>query len=50
MEGPCRVRVSGPVDVLVAGEKLDVDRPEPDVIAFEATSGQTYEIVPSTWS
>ncbi|MGH3487873.1 MAG: glycoside hydrolase family 95-like protein [Actinopolymorphaceae bacterium] len=40
------VRTSHPVDVVVAGRPVDVDRPEPGVAVFDTRPGSTYLLRP----
>ncbi|MEQ7127756.1 glycoside hydrolase N-terminal domain-containing protein [Actinopolymorpha sp. B11F2] len=40
------VRTSHPVDVVAAGQQVEVERPEPGVAVFETRIGQTYLLIP----
>ena len=45
--GPCRLRTREAVEVLAGGKSVNVRRPEPTVIVFQAQRGQQYELKPS---
>jgi alpha-L-fucosidase 2 len=45
--GTCRVRTATPVAVRAGAAELAVARPEREVVAFECTAGEQYELVPS---
>jgi alpha-L-fucosidase 2 len=44
--GLCQVRTQAPLDVSMDGTAIVVERPEPDVVVFEATAGARYELMP----
>jgi alpha-L-fucosidase 2 len=45
--GTCRVRTSMPVHIAVKGALIAVARPEPEIVTFECTAGERYELMPS---
>jgi alpha-L-fucosidase 2 len=46
--GTCRVRTSTPVIVMAGAAMIQVAQPEPEVVTFECTAGERYELMPST--
>jgi len=46
--GTCRVRTTAPVSVMAGAAAIAVARPEPDVVTFECTAGERYDLMPST--
>ena len=44
---PCTLRTPSPVEVNCIGEPVDLDRPEPNVAAFDTEAGRTYDVTPA---
>ena len=43
-DGLCRVRYAKPLLVMLEGQAVDTERPEPGVEVFQAKAGQAYEV------
>jgi alpha-L-fucosidase 2 len=45
--GPCRLRVQGPVNIVVDGTIIPFEEREQGLICFEAEVGCSYQVIPS---
>ena len=45
--GTCRVRARAPVRVSAGAAPITVARPEPEVVTFECSAGERYELMPT---
>ncbi len=45
--GTCRVRTAAPVAVMAGAAAVAVTRPEPEVVLFECTAGEQYQLIPT---